>query len=522
MKNTTQNRASRLIQYSAATIGAILTQHADGQVAYTDLDPDVDLHYITGDSYLLDINNDGIDDFEISAIVSSTVFTGSSSSSFTSYTYKVLVTPLLDNEVFLTDDANFIEAGETIDADLTAGEFIPSAGDFNAVFFEVPSYIGLKLNTAGAINYGWLRLTNDITSFTLLDYAVELTEDTGIYAQVPGGPHAVSNISTADVSDTHTAADVQVSFTIPDDESGTYSYRIFAGEISFSKMQAINADPEQYTEVFPTGSDQALTLNPGQLDYFHNPVEEFSRIVVGVLSVSADNINESVYQSYIIPVVPGHDVEPVSNVEVTHVVSPYPGTSIEVNFTTPDDLHGIINFLSYIVPADMLPIIDSSLIYINPNHAVLNAWEVGGGEFATDHSYEMPFTGYDINGDVLTFGGQYGVCIQSHTQWPEYSGFAFESLTCSDTFTITDETIGISTMLSGELSANVVPSGIYLHAPQMMEAVELLGINGSLIYASSIHADNTIIPLPEASGIYFVKARFKDGFGIKKLNVVIK
>lgn len=77
-------------------------------------------------------------------------------------------------------------------------------------------------------------------------------------------------------------------------------------------------------------------------------------------------------------------------------------------------------------------------------------------------------------------------------------------------------------MLSGELSANVVPSGIYLQSPQMMEAVELLGINGSLIYSSSIHADNTIIPLPEASGIYFIKARFKDGFGIKKLNVVIK
>lgn len=519
MKNTITSRSKRLMQYSAATLGTIFTQQAGAQIAYTDLDPDIDLHYITGDSYLLDLNNDGIDDFEISAIVSSTVFTGSSSSVFTSYTYRVMVTPLLDNEVFNTDDEYFLDAGEIIDADLDGGSFTAFAAHFNAVNFEVPSYIGLRLNTGGVTNYGWLRLTNDVASVTMLDYALELTDDAGIYAQVPGGPYPVTDISTADISDTHTLADVQVSFSIPDDETRIYSYRIFAGETLFYITQAINADADQYTEVFPTGSDQVVTLNPGQLDYYHNPVEEFDKIVVGVLSVSTDNIYESLYQTYIIPVVPGHDVEPVTNIEVTHVPTPYPATSFDVQFTSPEDLHGIINFMSYMVPADMLPVIDSTLLFTNPNHSVLNSFDVLGDHFTPNYTYEMPTTGYDISGDALTFGGQYAVCIQSHTQWSEYTDYTYEVMTCSDTFTLIDQTIGISEMLSNEMNAFVDAQGIQLQTVQQFRSLELVNVEGKVMYTNDNVADHATIPLPEASGIYFVRAKFDSGYGIKKVLV---
>jgi hypothetical protein len=142
-----------------------------------------------------------------------------------------------------------------------------------------------------------------------------------------------------------------------------------------------------------------------------------------------------------------------------------------------------------------------------------------GDEFASDYTYKMPFTGYDINGNVLAFEGQYAVCIQSHTQWPEYNDFAYEVLKCSDTFTITSETIEISEILSNELQAIVEGTGIYLHAPMQIESLELLDMSGKVIYTSTIQADNAMIPLPDAAGIYFVRARFDSGFGIKKVLV---
>jgi hypothetical protein len=189
MKNQKDNFRNKLKSYSALAGTMIAAGTADSQIIYTDISPDVMVN-TDGGSYELDLNNDGTFDFTFNQII----FPGGSSSS--AYN-KVGVTPLNSNMVAASTAGNYVyplamNAGDSIKSSLSwnvgTSQSMGSYWGANYTYGNWPGvnnkYIGLKLDVAGTIYYGWARL--DVvplsTSFTIKDYAFMSIADQPIAA----------------------------------------------------------------------------------------------------------------------------------------------------------------------------------------------------------------------------------------------------------------------------------------------------------------------------------------------------
>ncbi|MCE3279736.1 MAG: hypothetical protein K0S44_1927 [Bacteroidetes bacterium] len=178
MKNQKINFRNKLKSYSALAGTMIAAGTADSQIVYTDISPDVMVN-TDGGSYDLDLNNDGTFDFTFNQIISPG---GSSSSPYN----KVGVTPLNSNMIAGSTAGNYVypfamNPGDSIKSSLSwnvgTSQSMGSYWGASYTYGNWPGvnnkYIGLKLDVAGTIYYGWARL--DVvplsTSFTIKDYA---------------------------------------------------------------------------------------------------------------------------------------------------------------------------------------------------------------------------------------------------------------------------------------------------------------------------------------------------------------
>lgn len=201
-KGSTTNLEKKLSKYSAVA-GAVLATAAgaDAQVVYTDVDPDVTVTG-TGNNYLLDLNNDGTDDYDLAVVMQSGTYAGG----LVNYTIDLVgVNPLNSNSVMGTTGsiANYAAALDLNDMIDDAGNFLTGGsvglglagygvvtgvystnlniGNFANV---TDKYLGLKLIAGGMTYYGWARVDVDPsgTAFTVKDYAYNSDADQGIPA----------------------------------------------------------------------------------------------------------------------------------------------------------------------------------------------------------------------------------------------------------------------------------------------------------------------------------------------------
>lgn len=199
-KSSTTDLEKKLGKYSAlagalvASVGA-----ADAQVMYTDLNPD-EVVSGTGSQYLLDLNNDGTDDFDFFTVVQ----TGTYGGGLVNYTIDgVGINPLNSNEAIGTAGtyityAKALNGGDTVNdagvfmsggtGGLLVGAWAVTTGLLST---QAPvgnfanttdKYFGLKLVSGGMTYYGWARvdMTADGTAapeLTIKDYAYEATAD---------------------------------------------------------------------------------------------------------------------------------------------------------------------------------------------------------------------------------------------------------------------------------------------------------------------------------------------------------
>jgi len=504
--NKHKKNASRLLQYAAASAGVLAINNADAQMVYTDIDPDIVLEFDGIDTYMLDLNNDGTDDFSIQAITTLSSFTTSSGVSSTTV-YAVKIEPLGDNEIQITDtDSPFIAApGNWIDGILSAySTFTTEEAVTLDLHYIIPEYLALRLHVDGNEHYGWLRLYMTNTGEVILkDYAFENTPDTPIYTQIPEGPIGVTNIVLSDISDTHTAADLQISFEVPADESNIASYRIFAGTFSYNAVQAAEATSDYYTEVFPTGENQSVTLNADQLDLFGEVIQEFDLLYVSVYCVGFTDVYDNVQVKKLEPIVLGHDVEAPPVVIASVTPDEIPWTGITIAFECPANLEGIANFFSYIIPEADFPVMDTTALCSNINHRVLSSWDVPGDAFDPGETYTIAASSTDINSNTLVYGETYAACVQSHTVWDYYSGCQFEQMTCSSLFTLT-EPVSIENTFADNLQVFVAPNGIQVISQQHPDLIRVYDISGRCIYQTQATENTTILPLPEIAGYYII------------------
>ncbi|HEX9826147.1 MAG TPA: hypothetical protein VGA80_06075 [Flavobacteriaceae bacterium] len=192
MKKTTQNLLSkRLTQYGTLSLALAGIAEADGQIVYTDIDPD---HNQGMGSYLLNVNSDGtlsdgVDDFEI----------------FIHSTKDLRIKPLVANNEVLGDFNPLSGTTYVFPYALNSGAVISnSAGGswFDNGYFTgvqdlnydsgarghwvnvADKYLGLRFKIGSDTHYGWARMSVGTSGDTwvIKDYAYNATPDESINA----------------------------------------------------------------------------------------------------------------------------------------------------------------------------------------------------------------------------------------------------------------------------------------------------------------------------------------------------
>lgn len=176
--------SKRLLQYSALSVAALGVADANGQIVYTDVDPDEVLN--VGDDFIVDFTAAGTE-FNISnpdglAGGNAAIVFPSSGGAFVGMTSAGFEYPALMAQGDIVDGAaGFTTTGVRGDLNYYGCAYTNSqwCGDV------VDGYLGVRFTFSGNTHYGWIRLDTDVTGsglITVKDFAYEATPDTAIEA----------------------------------------------------------------------------------------------------------------------------------------------------------------------------------------------------------------------------------------------------------------------------------------------------------------------------------------------------
>ncbi len=279
MKNKKHNDLTKKLMAYSTAAGAVMAFGANqvqGQIVYTDVDPD---EIITGTSYNLDLNNDATTDIILTQ-----------GSWFTGY-QTAKIQPQGGAGFISTAYPPFSGWGTYTWAQaLSAGDMIDNTGTFNSnsanstmslgwvggyaagpFLGETEKFLGLRFTLDGGstYHYGWARVSLDATAamITLHDFAYESTADAGIEAgQTVGATPAgtATNLMPMDIGDMNSGADLQLTFDSAMNEASVAEYRAMvvdsAAAETFTLDMADTVSTGNYVSVTPDGS-VAYTIN---------------------------------------------------------------------------------------------------------------------------------------------------------------------------------------------------------------------------------------------------------------------
>lgn len=248
------------------------------QIVYTDVNPD-QVFRDSGSVYHLDLNKDGINDFDISYTKHVVAFSGHCNGTQTNYS--IDITPQLSNAVL--SDVDFYPYALNLNDAISPGSaswsnttgpplrsaswrcVAPAPGCHICIYHltatlsgnwsdTADKYLGLKLIKGTNTYYGWARLSVSASGFTIKDYAYNSTPNDSIFAgQMNNAYTLISSItappycagSSINVSylkegnGTFNAANI---FTVQlSDSSGSFSKPVAIGSKQSTAGGAINA-----------------------------------------------------------------------------------------------------------------------------------------------------------------------------------------------------------------------------------------------------------------------------------------
>lgn len=241
-----KNVNSKKIASYSAMASAFLFVHftAEGQIIYTDVDPD-ETYNINGDEYALDLNNDGLTDFTLNVIdftvpdLFYTVVYGTLY--FDGLIQDVLLVPISGNSVagssgsyvypYALNSGDIINGGlpfqsnslQTMVSYLGIIDY-PSLGAVYGFYSNgnwigvSDKYLGLKFQIGADTHYGWARLDcgADHHTFTIKDYAYNATPDASIIAGMIAEPNVEVSFSTDAVVIDESGTTVTVTLNVSD------------------------------------------------------------------------------------------------------------------------------------------------------------------------------------------------------------------------------------------------------------------------------------------------------------------
>ena len=189
MKKTTPKKkfTKRLTQYSALTLAIAGVADAEGQIMYTDVNPDfeggLDLEY------MLDLNNDSTPDFRIFRDSDGDLYMSPlninnevlGNAYVSSLGYYALIYPFaLDSGVVISNGASGAWYNEN---NFSIGYTSLNWNSCNAGYWcDVnDKFLGLRFDIGGNTHYGWARLdVSNVEAWVVKDYAYEASANTPI------------------------------------------------------------------------------------------------------------------------------------------------------------------------------------------------------------------------------------------------------------------------------------------------------------------------------------------------------
>lgn len=186
---------SKLASYSAAaSMVALGVAKSEAQIIYTDVNPDY--AYLTEyeeDYAFIDLNNDGVVDFELNQYFSFSPGSSSAGGS-TGWTFTyVQLTPLNGNEIvrYYSTFSSIIFATGFIEGDTINSNHLWTS---QTVWpWEEDRFMGVRLNDNGETHYGWLRVSWDGLYNRGAEYAYNTVPDQMILAGDSGCIHPVNS-----------------------------------------------------------------------------------------------------------------------------------------------------------------------------------------------------------------------------------------------------------------------------------------------------------------------------------------
>lgn len=184
--------SKRLLSYAGMATGMIVAHSnvAEAQIVYTDINPDYHLPDLTWAIYELDVNNDGIVDFEFHVEGSETIGSSYSCSWSSKYVVALGDNGVLnegepyDNDYLIKSQDSWDSYGEIIKLNCN---YQPSYGGYcdcnnvgNWGNAEASKFLGLRFVKDNLTFYGWIRLKKD--GHYLEDFAFQTIPDTPISA----------------------------------------------------------------------------------------------------------------------------------------------------------------------------------------------------------------------------------------------------------------------------------------------------------------------------------------------------
>ena len=181
------------------------------QIIYTDIVPDTvltGLIDINGDSYFLDMDNNGTDDFELVKVTGPFEFGYIQAGGITPQTNAVMTsTP----DVAKLNTGDPINSGQSFDV-VSNGNFILVSVFMTTVSGQwgglTEGYMGVRFDSLGSTFYGWVRIgiNANNTELTILDYAYQSNGGSINAGEMLTSCIAPSNLMSASV--TYNAADI--------------------------------------------------------------------------------------------------------------------------------------------------------------------------------------------------------------------------------------------------------------------------------------------------------------------------
>ena len=390
--------SNKLAAYSAsASIFLIFHEKGESQVIYHNIDPDS----IIFDSQIvpIDFNDDGTIDLKIQMYFDSSIFIGSSSSSWPVY---------IQESIFISQFNSVVKApGYPLSfgaANLQYGAMVSESAGWNSMgtinlfygyevagafgggiwdlyipyynWFENNQFLGVKFNIGTETHYGWVRLslTGDVLPIlSVQDYAYEQQPDTPIEIAPPSAS-IVTDLILTDVTDYNNITDFKLTFHKAAYEETVSKYRVF-----LYKRDVYSLEPPTLSSLETLPSDRYVEIEPsGLLNY------EVS-FPTGMTSIDGTEIYSDWfgYRAIIVSMADGinsllNNISLPSNAQSIELTSTQPAVNVMINdstdngnisdfiveFDKAEDETGIAEYRVYLInlnsEVDPFPIDDSS------------------------------------------------------------------------------------------------------------------------------------------------------------------